>query len=100
VSNSATSCDRIGPDVLPATAGDQKVVQAVPLLNLHSEHRIKGEDIDAAINTTMKLFEAENEKFKDVFPKNYTHIDGTALIEMVRIPDSIPTIKGDTFGNT
>ena len=48
----------------------------------------------------MKLFEAENEKFKDVFPKNYTHIDGTALIEMVRIPDSIPTIKGDTFGKT
>ena len=69
-------------------------------MHRHSGHRIKGEDIDVAINTTMKLVEAENGKFKDVLPKNYTHINDTTIIEMVCIPSTIPTIEDDAFGKT
>jgi type I restriction enzyme M protein len=58
----------------------------------------EGEDMGAAINTAMKLVEGENDELKDVLPKNYTRIDDSTLIELVRILGSIPAIEGDAFG--
>ncbi len=58
----------------------------------------EGEDMGAAINTAMKLVEKENDELKDVLPKNYTRIDDSTLIELVRILGSIPAIEGDAFG--
>jgi type I restriction enzyme M protein len=58
----------------------------------------EGEDTGSAINNAMKLVEMENEELKDILPKNYTRIDNSTLIELLRILGSIPTIEGDAFG--
>lgn len=51
------------------------------------------------INEAMKAIETENSNLKDALPKNYTAIEKTTLVELMKLISSIPVSKqGDVFG--
>ena len=62
-------------------------------------NRPEGSDIGKAINDAMRAIEAENEELRDVLPKNYQGFEKSALVELLKIFNSIPMdIEGDAFG--
>lgn len=59
----------------------------------------EGADIGKAINDGMRAIEAENEDLRDVLPKNYSGLDNSTLVELLKLFASIPMdIEGDAFG--
>ena len=51
------------------------------------------------INDAMKAIEAENSNLKDALPKNYSSIEKTTLVELLKLISSISVDKeGDIFG--
>jgi type I restriction enzyme M protein len=51
------------------------------------------------INDAMKAIEAENSNLKDALPKNYSAIEKTTLVELLKLISSIAVDKeGDVFG--
>jgi type I restriction enzyme M protein len=51
------------------------------------------------INDAMKAIEAENSNLKDALPKNYSAIEKTTLVELLKLISSITVDKeGDVFG--
>ena len=51
------------------------------------------------INDAMKAIEAENSNLKDALPKNYSSIEKTTLVELLKLISSISVDKeGDVFG--
>jgi type I restriction enzyme M protein len=59
----------------------------------------EGQNIGQAINSAMRLIEAENPDLRDVLPKTYNRLENTTLIELLKLMASIPTdIEGDAFG--
>jgi type I restriction enzyme M protein len=59
----------------------------------------EGENIGKAINDAMKAVEAENEELKGVLPKNYTKIENSTLVSLLKNFSQIAVdAEGDTFG--
>jgi type I restriction enzyme M protein len=59
----------------------------------------EGDDIGKAVNDAMKALEAENEDLKDVLPKNFTSIENSTLVSLLRNFSQIAVdAEGDTFG--
>jgi type I restriction enzyme M protein len=57
------------------------------------------ENIGEAINNAMKLIEEENEDLKGILPKNYTSLENSLLITLLRLFSQIPLDKeGDMLG--
>jgi len=51
------------------------------------------------INDAMKAIEAENSNLKDALPKNYSSIEKTTLVELLKLISSISVDnEGDVFG--
>jgi len=60
-----------------------------------AENTITGQ----TINDAMKAIEAENSNLKDALPKNYSSIEKTTLVELLKLISSISVDKeGDVFG--
>ena len=59
----------------------------------------EGENIGKAINAAMKAVEAENEDLKGVLPKNFTKIENSTLVSLLKNFSQIAVdAEGDTFG--
>jgi type I restriction enzyme M protein len=60
----------------------------------------ESEDIADAINTAMKLIEAEYPDLAGILPKNYQEFEDKLLRELVRVfnKDAVRKAKGDVFG--
>jgi len=59
----------------------------------------EGENIGKAINEAMKAVEAENEELKGVLPKNYTKIENSTLVALLKTFSQLAVdAEGDTFG--
>ncbi len=59
----------------------------------------EGADIAKAINKAMRAIEADNEDLKGVLPKNYSKLDKTLLVSLLKNFAAIPMdIEGDAFG--
>jgi type I restriction enzyme M protein len=59
----------------------------------------EGENIGKAINDAMKVVEADNEELKGVLPKNYTKIENSTLVSLLKNCSQIAVdAQGDTFG--
>jgi type I restriction enzyme M protein len=60
----------------------------------------ESEDIAEAINTAMKLIEAEYPDLAGILPKSYQEFDSKLLRELVRVfnSDAVKHAKGDVFG--
>ena len=60
----------------------------------------EGEDMAKAINSAMKLIEAEYPDLAGILPKNYQEFDEHLLRDLVRVfnSDSVRKASGDVFG--
>jgi type I restriction enzyme M protein len=59
----------------------------------------EGENIGKAINEAMKAVEAENEELKSILPKNYTKIENSTLVALLKNFSAITVdAEGDAFG--
>ena len=60
----------------------------------------EGEDINEAINNSMRLIEEEYKDLEGILPKKYQEMDSDLLRELVRVfnKESIKNLKGDVFG--
>ncbi len=80
--------------------------QARGVLYLPSEARFRrllelpeGADVGKAINDAMRAIEAKNPDLKDVLPKSYNRLEGSTLVELMKLMASIAMdIEGDAFG--
>lgn len=57
----------------------------------------EGENIGLKINEAMKAIEKENQDLKGVLPRNYTQIDNSVLIELLKLLGPVD-LSGDAFG--
>jgi type I restriction enzyme M protein len=60
----------------------------------------ESEDIAEAINSAMKLIEAEYPDLAGILPKSYQEFEDKLLRDLVRVfnKDAIRSAKGDVFG--
>ncbi len=59
----------------------------------------ESDNIGQAVNDAMKAIEAENKQVQGVLPKNYSRLEKSTLLELLRIMELIPMdIEGDAFG--
>ena len=62
-------------------------------------HLPEEENIGRAINTAMKLIQEENEDLRGALPRDYTGLDKSLLLDLLKTFSSIPPhIEGDFFG--
>ncbi len=59
----------------------------------------EGADLGKAINDAMKAIENTNPKLDGVLPRDYSRMDNTLLVELLRLLEPLPKqIEGDGFG--
>jgi type I restriction enzyme M protein len=59
----------------------------------------EGQDLDAAVDTAMRLIETHNPELRDVLPKGYQRLEKSTLVELLRLFSPLPrTLSGDAFG--
>lgn len=94
--DNATSRRKVGP----------KDYQAKGVMYLPQQARFstlrqlpEGANYGKALNDAMKAVEEHNEDLQGVLPTEYTRLDNSTLIELLRIVGAIPDdIEGDAFG--